>query len=400
MKDALQTLHRLRAIPSAVKLSIASLVLSMFSERCCTEMKQNMKKAFALFVLVFLGLNTNGALAQGLVTIDEIKKDALLGWHKTYEVNGNCISADIEIGVPEISAVPIVRIGYPPELEPVDVVHNKDDVTADSQGILVKKESADGVFWGSGDRFEMNDLHAENNPLTQNEAQQILEGLLLRYQEQTGVLDLRLYSQFASSRMYSRIKRDGDISDLDLDNPTTRMGTYVFEYEQWMHGIPYVTHGPTFPSIARTSNVNFAGGTITGEIASENDYLLIFNPAIEKDIILEDAKLQPLVNVVQAFENQIKAGQIREIRSMRLVYLGFMDPKSPKQTYVLEPAWELRGIMVENPSDQDSSKIEFVENFTKRYYGQYSYVHAISGECIGHKQNWEYADFDQYKANN
>ncbi|MEG0513313.1 MAG: hypothetical protein RR653_11440, partial [Clostridia bacterium] len=102
-----------------------------------------------------LGLNANETLAQGLVTIDEIKKDALLGWHKAYEVNGKCISADIEIGVPEISVVPIVRIGYPPELEPVDVVYNNDDVTVDRQGILVKKESAAGVFWGSGDRFEM-----------------------------------------------------------------------------------------------------------------------------------------------------------------------------------------------------------------------------------------------------
>lgn len=351
----------------------------------------------AILVMVLLS-NACVATAQTTVPIAEIKKEVEGGWHKTYEAHGRTITVDIDIDVPDVQAVPIIRTTYPPELEPLDV-SSTDSVSVSRDGLVIVKESGNGVFRGDGDKFEIagNDSRAENSSIDINEAQAILEELFRRYQNQTGLLDLRLYARTATSRMYNREKRDGNISDLNMDKPTTQIGSYYFVYEQFFHGIPSISYGPFFSTVSRKKNVTYAGGSLAGEIATRDDYILQFYPAIEQEIMADDVSLVNFEVIKHALEDLIKAGIVREVRSVRLAYYSFMDSENPEETYILLPIWELRGVLVEKASSPEVPEAEFYPEFDKTYYGQSVFVNAISGEIIGIKKNWEYADLSSFR---
>ena len=360
------------------------------------EMKMTKTALIVLMAMILLLGFTVPASAAKRVTIADIHEETKDGWHETYEAHGRTITVDVDIEVPDVLAVPIIRIGYPSFPESLET--SDPDVMVFLEDIGIDKESRAGYIKGDGDHFEITgeDARAENNPLSFDEAREIIEAFFSKYQTYTGPLDLRLYAHLAYSRFYVRESRNGDISDLNLDKPTSEVGAYSFVYHQYFHGIPDTRSFPFDVAVQSKTHMNYAGGISYGDVASANDYNAWFTPGIEKEVIIEDIPLAPFSQVKKEFEKQIKAGLLREVCSVRLVYFCYMDKENPGETFILQPVWELRGNIVEKPSYQNQPPHEFSPEHSRKYYGQYAVIDAYSGEALGNKANWEYADLSVY----
>jgi hypothetical protein len=238
---------------------------------------------------------------------------------------------------------------------------------------------------------------AENNPISFQEAQAIFDELIKQYEIQTGTLDLELHSTMAKSRCYERKSRGKGMSDFNLDKPTTEVGVYLIDYAQRFHGIPYIVTAAFDIAYQVKERMDIPDGQIFGWIASKDDYLFRFDPCVEVGILMDAIPLVAFAEVKKEFEKLIKAGLIREVFDIRLAYYFYIDSENPGETFVLQPVWLLRGSIVEKASFPDPEPLEFAEEYSRKYGGQHAIVEAFSGERLGERPGWNYADTSLWK---
>jgi hypothetical protein len=353
--------------------------------------------AFLALMVILLSTSLPSAEASKRVSIIDIREEVKDGWHQTYEAHGRTIVVDVEIDVPKVDAVPILRVGFPPQLEP----HNDSGgyVASDLTGIVYAVESSTNAYEGPGDPYEITepDARADNSPLTLEEAKDFLEELIHGYESQTGTLDILLRSYLVRSCCYKSYEKSKNQTGIDLNSPTTRMGTYFINYYQLFHGIPYMLSSIFALSYYPKVSMESPQGTINGTIASKEDFSLVILPAIETGILKEDVALALFSEAKEQFEALIKAGLIREVYSVRFGYYCYVDPEAPGEQFILQPIWQLRGAMVEKASYPDPTITGNTPEYTRKYDGQYSLVDAQTGERVGEKPRWEYADSSQWK---
>ena len=53
---------------------------------------------------------------QPTLAISEIRQQTESGWHETYAAYGRTITVDIPIATPDVTALPILRVGFVPKL--------------------------------------------------------------------------------------------------------------------------------------------------------------------------------------------------------------------------------------------------------------------------------------------
>lgn len=335
--------------------------------------------------------------AEQKMSIAEIREEVAGGWHATYEAHGRTIVVDADIIVPDISEVPAVRVRFPEELRPHDDL--ADDVIIGPDSIGYIKEEQPGFFASEGDYFEItgNDARAENSPITGEEAKTIADNLLASYEDQTGPLDFQIRSYIATSKYYIRDDHDGGPSTLNLDEPTSDMGRYVFMFEQLFHGIPYAAEGSFGKTVPAKLSSDFPGLLSKVEVASPDTYFMVLRPIIEEDVLTNDIPLVSFEDVKPEFEALIKAGLLREVYDVRLTYEPYIDTTAVGERFILLPVWRLRGSYVENASFDPPPPYDFTPEFQRKYLGQCVVVEAFSGKPLGSYPGWEGKDPAQFQ---
>lgn len=66
-------------------------------------------RVLALALLTICMLLTSVGSAQQHYTITEVRKQAAAGWHKSYQAHGRTITVDIDIRVPDVDTLPVLR---------------------------------------------------------------------------------------------------------------------------------------------------------------------------------------------------------------------------------------------------------------------------------------------------
>lgn len=360
-------------------------------------MKRIKALSIILVAVLLVSLGAMPACAADMVSIADIREETKDGWHQTYEAHGRSITIDVDIQVPDIQSVPILSVGFSPALKTTEPDSSYLQVAVEKTGIVLVKQSAADYFQGKGDSYQItgDDARAENNPLSAEEAQHIVESTIQQFYGQTGPLDIRLYSQMAKSRTYDRDENNGDVSDLNLDKPTSEMGSYVFQYDEYFHGIPRTRSGPHIYSHQGTEDIQFPGGPIVATIASANDYVINFNPTIEKGILIDDVPLISFAAVQRQFETFISAGLLRDVQMVRFAYYCFIDPKGT-DSFVLQPVWQLMGMVTDGAGDPNPEPNSFTPEYTQKHWGQTLLIDAFTGEIIGEKANWDVANLSRY----
>ncbi|MEA5014254.1 MAG: DUF6034 family protein [Candidatus Limiplasma sp.] len=297
-------------------------------------------------------LGTNAIAAQ-YVSINDLKEETKGGWHETYHVNGEAVVLDVDIEIPDINRVPVVKIRYPVDIQPINPPPNA-DILLSRDGFSYSIESKPKTIFGgnvSGTRNRSLGIgvQAENSPLTADEAVVFARELFFPYVEQTNI-DYDLLYVDAFSRLYK--VKDSNASGVvgDYGKPITEMGCYTVQFRQSFYGIPYVRTAPPFINPPKSKIIPAAPrGDIVLTVASPNDYAILFHPAIEDGIVEEDVPLAPFLKVKKEFERLIEAGYIKAVYKVRLEYVRMNNPDDIENSAILVPVWELNGTIVQNP---------------------------------------------------
>lgn len=352
-------------------------------------------KMFSLVIstaLIFV-LGIAPATAAEKVSIADIREEVAGGWHQTYESHGRTVSVAVDVVVPDVEKVPILRVGH------VALVH-EEELGENRFAYALTKERRPGVFLGSTgeDDHEIagDDARAEENPLSRQEAEEIALQLFRQFEPQTGPLDLRLSGYMAQSRVYVRDGDNGDISDLNHDKPTTEMGSYFLQYQQYLHGIPVAGTNPLVHEFDPDYKTPKAQGMNHATIATKDDFTLVITPYVEKEVILDDVPLVPFATVRSTIEKLINAGLLRDVRRIGLAYYSYFDKEKPGEQFILQPVWLLWGDYVEDASYPDNKPSEFNPEYEKKFGGTPIMVDAYTGELLGSEANWDYADLSRY----
>ena len=341
-----------------------------------------MKKLPLLALCACLCLSSVCALAQPRYqTITDLREQTPARWTQTYEAHGRVINIDVPIRIPNVSSVPIVRVGFATDLQPYD--ENLYNDCSRNGEVLTRAESTKNSWFCDGSELPVGDAdtQAENSPLTPSEARDCLMKLVSNYTAQTGELDLALQGQITWSRKYQKIKRGSAQVGIDMNTPISDTGCYQIKYHQLFHGIPYIVPG-YYAVNAKGDDHQRPLGIVVGYVASENDYLLDFFPAIELGVLLEDVPLVSLENVISVFENWIDAGLIRDAYELRFGYMIYDDSDDFTHSFFLLPVWELRCIVTQT-AKQETPQFDSAGLVRNQRMGSSSVVvNAQTGELL------------------
>lgn len=340
-----------------------------------------------LIITLVFTLGFKDAFASKYVSIADIKEDVKDGWHQAYTYNGETIKVDVDIEVPDVDTVPIVRVRCPVEIYPNNAPENADIDLYPTEGFHYIVESRPGAIFSLGRaRFLQDyaeDAQAENSPFSREAALAFVEKTLAPYIEQCGSFDLDLKRIYVESRGYKIISSDASGEKLDFASPLTDMGVYQIEFNQKFYGIPYsaISLPFTWP-LKIEEGLMLSVGEIRSTVASENDYTIAFHPVIEDGVLSQDIPLTPFAEVKKEFERLIESGYIRNVYSIRLEYCFFNNPHDFGNTYLLLPVWELNGVYVQNPKDPTPAR-SFEDRKTETLYGGTpGYVNAQTGQYL------------------
>lgn len=349
-------------------------------------------KTFALLALLFILFTNMGysAMAESQVSIADIRKEVMTGWHQTYEVNGSTILVDVDIEVPNVEFVPAIYVTLPhaniePKLRNMDA--SEIVIAADGFGYTMPAPYH-SIFPFDSDSdsqilFEENN-RAENSPLSQAEAAEFYINLTKEFESEFGPQDPEVRYLMTYSRKYKILSR-GTVNELDVRNPLSETGYYLVQMYQRFHGIPYLQSTPPIivPSVGKQYTAPM--GSSGGYIASENDYSFSMYPAVETGILADDLPLASFSQAKQEFEKRIKAGYIREVHSVRFGYLAYYDPNDLGNSFILLPIWELRGVIVDEPKHPTPSVPAGMEEYYRTFSGMVALVNAQTGILIDPK---------------
>lgn len=385
-------------------------------------------KRFAAMMGALLLMPTLALANNDMVSISELRQqgEAMERWTQTYDTPNGKVSVDIPIIVPEVENVPILQ---------VSAVMGKD--VAEEKGLLksIDQENAGaGIFYDdfdilsklnvdvdgaamifcanpkeidlaflqvshndpnsmrmgswdySSDYYypdEMNPetLFAEENEQPMSTANDALAVLLQNYY---GKENADYDVDYVEVRGRARKRAGRTKNDLGAYKKDYPKGTYYISFRQKIGGLPvYMEIGQkmlttdkthitqeTALKCSRVSWININGL----EYMDGASFMLNATWMREEKRIQEDVPLATLDEVIQALEKKIEEGYIRDIYTLRLGYVCYLDDTSP-DTYTLYPTWVCDCIYANSPREQIEEN-DVTDAFRENYRYEQIFVDA------------------------
>ncbi|MEG0494589.1 MAG: hypothetical protein RR696_15490, partial [Clostridia bacterium] len=158
--------------------------------------KNSRMLSLLLTIPLILSFHTARASSPNYVSIVDIREEAKQGWHMTYAPNGDAIEVNIQIEVPEVTALPIICVIGGQSSAFTDFPDNAEVFRSETgfSCIISDKPKEKGSDEPTGyPRTSKAGAQAENSPFTQDEAISFAIQKLRPYVDQAGgSFDLKL----------------------------------------------------------------------------------------------------------------------------------------------------------------------------------------------------------------
>ena len=376
-------------------------------------------KRFAGMMGALLLVPTLALASNDMVSISELRQqvEAMGRWTKTYDTPNGKVSVDIPIIVPEVENMPILQVsavmgkdvaeekglhksvdqenaGAGIFYDDFDILSklnaNVDDAAMifcenpkeiDLAFLQVSHNDPNSMRGGSWDYSsdyyypnEMNPetLFAEENEQPMSTANDVLAVLLQNYYGRENA-DYGVDYVEVRGKARKRVGRTkNDLGAYKKDYPKA---TYYISFRQKLEGIPIyleighkmLTTNQTYVTQEVALKCQRIRGieTNTLEYMDETSIILDTTWMREEKRIQEDVPLATLDDVMRALEKRIEEGYIRDIFTLRLGFVCYLDDTSP-DIYALYPAWICDCIYANSPREQIMENIvtdAFRENF-------------------------------------
>lgn len=342
-----------------------------------------MKKRVVMLLCVILMIAASVAEAEEYYTIEQVKEQAALGWHKTYEAYGREIAVDVEPYIPDVEKVPLERLEFA-RMEPL--------VTEEETGLEIIARPNENVFGihtyetieevpgkiekrnegciGYPDDWDR--VYPLGSTVTLGEAVEIIREVLAIMHLDASNWDL---------------ERPYELATFSFKHPKTKEvvapGEYYLFFHQKVNGIPLLNHaGATFQQKTR------------GNATIRLDSMLIdrdrfsVSPDMLKSAgrVAEDVPLCSFSRVIEAFEKEIEEGHIRKVYELEFGYLFYEDPEYVSSEtwtdhFYSIPVWQLNCLYMSN-RQKELPEYGSDETGDERYSLEYSslIVNAQTGE--------------------
>jgi hypothetical protein len=170
------------------------------------------------------------------------------------------------------------------------------------------------------------------------------EGFLKKINEYIGSFsgltleDFRVDTLKVSGVTYQAMKKNGQLVKGD---PITKMGSYILNAKQLLHGIPVIS---TLIGLE-----NAPGGSLTYLYANPRYYRFTLIGSSELGVHTKDVPLLSFEAIKRVLEMQIDEGKLRGVDEMEFGYLAFYQGKKDSRTWLMMPVWRITGGYTEDP---------------------------------------------------
>ena len=350
-----------------------------------------MKKIITFFVLIICNMICINCIAE------EMDK---FTWKKEYIIDGNIISVDIPIYILDENELEVYDCTSYTEYIKNPNSDDKNNVYSYNENLRELTKEKDGTseadieVYGKGTelrimlnnpedllgknkndnikikeygfyQYQVDDkvTYAENNEMSLEEAEKYLEEIVEYFiKDEYNGIDID-YIKIAGRGRKTKSYTDEELGEYVDYYPK---GSYFFNYYQTLHKIPIMM---TIIATLNNKQENKIYGDLfeywgtTGgicQIMDRNAFWLTVRWMKVEKVHNEKVKLLPIENVISALEKEIEDGHIRNVYSLKLGYIIYLNEESPK-TYTLYPMWVLDCDYVEtkggnikvNPYSQD-----------------------------------------------
>ena len=290
-------------------------------------------------------------------SVGDIREETKDGWHETYEAHGRTITVDIPVNVPEVDFFPVLRVNKAPAV-PKQQLDGYEPVLNDEGYFVARKLPAYDVSpkhaefaWFktltvlSPEEVDWDRRLMEENELTARQALGIFQKALTRFFGKEWQESLHLESVWVRGCQYEYFRETKSFGE-----PLTKLGSYEFYFVQKMKGIPVVVD--TFGiSPSRDGERHPPNIRSEADVFSEDYFTLYVSLVNIVDEPYPDVPLLSFQRVKAAYEKLILAGRLREVSSLKLGYMLYVDPVE-EDIFWAVPVWVLDGIVYNNAKEE------------------------------------------------
>lgn len=355
--------------------------------------KVKMKELVAIFLVWVISIGCNAALAEdSYISVADLPNEVREGWHASYNINGDTLNLDIDIIVPIVDKVPIIRIS---QYIPTDHKEFQGvEITGNEIGRFVAEKAPDPMDSPSRDIGQNiqtiqlaalydNEPYAEDNLLTFGEVKALANSLVVQFGfddcdfDFDRPYDLRWNHGYGLlvGRLQKENKEDG--AGRYTGEPYGEKGFYFIAARQRLHGVSIWTDIRSVYKSVRAEAIPDIGMANVSLDSSDGGYSIGIKAAYEDEMLCEDIPLCPFEKVKAAYEAEIIQGHIQQADQLVFAYVYFRDSN---QNYVCYPCWILRCQYTKDPIKNANSKSNLAWQDTES--ATMLVVNAQTGELI------------------
>lgn len=304
-----------------------------------------------ILVLLCMGFASSALGEADYKSIVDIQTETPERWSETYETKWRTIKVDVPIEVPNVKSFPVLQV-QPSDKIDTALTANYEHVNINDRGFFsaakdkAHAEIADypvtlrqkilGVFQNG----EIPNVQPENNSLRYQVALEIslkeLNRLFGLSADELRLVETKVYSGFYRSEYKNEHER------LWYEY-VTGCGEYNFRFQQLFCGIPMKPATECYSKLYPKSEEIFGYEPVFSiDVAGEDSLYLWGSHYQLTSVIHEDIPIVSFFDAKAAIEQEIIAGHLRSIDTIKLCYIPYLDP-SDKTIVWLLPAWYVRG---------------------------------------------------------
>ena len=285
----------------------------------------------ALLMLLPTALSAGSLAAADYVSIKELRETLPQRWTGQYVVEngaykqlekGDTVAVDVPIVVPEVDAVPVVRITWEPPIEGQD------------ESFYISKNE-----WYSktiGRNFPMDEM---GFPVMEDKTTFDPE---LPWEDAPAIA-------IEEFRKYFPMMRDKELTCYfhysygeSEDN-----GFQCLYFYTTYHGIPHLLSNRSFLHVIESeigpNDLIDPPSNVAMRIKRPGQFWVNIDTSKEIGVEIEDIPLLPFEEILKAFERQVEAGHAYSLNEVRFGYMTFIDPEKKGEEFVLLPVWAAKG---------------------------------------------------------
>lgn len=306
-----------------------------------------MKKSIAILTLFSALVISTSSLAAEYFTMDEVRQQAVTGWHKTYSAYGREIVVNVDAMVPDVQSVPVSKCKYSDHMSNITeesglkLEYNYPDIFAVSSTMLTDEIMVQNVSKKLGLPFsittyyppiDLDKLYFSGYSLT-------LREICLRFRDVLALAGI-----------------DPDIIDMESpylltvnDYYNAEKGEDVVPSYGWASFYQIMNGMPILGGLGEAYEQMPLHGTYAdlGFILSHENFFVSAHTITEIERLADDIPLSSFSKVISSFEKEIEVGRIRKVYDLNFGYAvcsaiengGAQKDINPDNRFYIVPVW-------------------------------------------------------------